>query len=301
MKKNTFLVSDSPVSQDAFGGHTRIAEEINRVISIEDDGKQNVPHAVALLGSWGSGKSSVIRMLKAMRDGLHCSPEKSQLFLYDAWSHEGDGLRRAFLDALTQQYDALFNEEQRKSFKSSIWDEHEHTMTTTESMLRPHGRILFVAVLASPLALSFFNSYPDAWPKEWSSVWSVIALLIACIPLALMVLFAIAKKILPLSVNRRIFGVTRQEELEALRLTSFFFQRVEGQVDHKWTTSPIDSTRHFKNTFREICDAILQHSDRLVIVIDNIDRLDGEQARLFWSTMQSFCDRSGWSIDKVMR
>ncbi|RLB33490.1 MAG: hypothetical protein DRH12_18340, partial [Deltaproteobacteria bacterium] len=54
----THLLSDLPASEDAFGGHARVARAIAKLLEEEEGGK-----AIALIGTWGSGKSTVVKIL----------------------------------------------------------------------------------------------------------------------------------------------------------------------------------------------------------------------------------------------
>lgn len=81
---------DLPAGEDAFGPHERIAEAIEELIASEDGGK-----SIALTGPWGSGKSTVVSLLKGLfRDDNRIL--KCEVFVFDAWSHQGDPLRRSF-------------------------------------------------------------------------------------------------------------------------------------------------------------------------------------------------------------
>ena len=89
-------LSDEPARSDAFGSHERVSEALAGVIDAEAGGK-----AIALTGAWGSGKSTVIRLLRARLSILDRARKGStQIFEFDAWVHEGDSLRRAFLESL---------------------------------------------------------------------------------------------------------------------------------------------------------------------------------------------------------
>ena len=85
----TKYLSDKPTVDDKFGSHSRIAKSISRLVKNESGGK-----SIALKGNWGSGKSSIISMVEKNLDN------DILLFKFNAWIHEGDSLRRRFLEKL---------------------------------------------------------------------------------------------------------------------------------------------------------------------------------------------------------
>lgn len=90
------LLPDLPSDHDAFGGHKRIANTIAEMISSDEEGK-----SIALMGSWGSGKSTVIQILKnEFSDKDAINNKDTKVFVFDSWSHHGDPLRVAFLKEL---------------------------------------------------------------------------------------------------------------------------------------------------------------------------------------------------------
>ncbi len=87
----TRLLDDSPADADAFGAHQRIADTIAQLVEDTRGGK-----TIGLSGSWGAGKSTIVRML-AHR---YQANQERTLWSLDAWAHEGDPLRRTFLERL---------------------------------------------------------------------------------------------------------------------------------------------------------------------------------------------------------
>ena len=55
-----------------------------------------MPHIIGVEGSWGSGKSNMIRILKE-----NYLSDSHYFFEYDAWGHQEDLQRRSFLETLT--------------------------------------------------------------------------------------------------------------------------------------------------------------------------------------------------------
>ncbi|MBL4613316.1 MAG: hypothetical protein JKY27_00355, partial [Magnetovibrio sp.] len=95
------ILHDQPEANDAFGPHGSIATTLANLIKspqpVSEEG-QNDGYFIALEGKWGSGKSSIIQMLKGQLD-----QETSPVIIFDAWAHSGDHLRRVFLEVLIQQ------------------------------------------------------------------------------------------------------------------------------------------------------------------------------------------------------
>jgi len=85
------IINDEPVVLDNLDSHSKIAEAILSLIKHSDGGK-----TIGLEGAWGSGKSSVIKIFESNL------PENGDIHLYkfDAWTHQGEPLRRAFLEGL---------------------------------------------------------------------------------------------------------------------------------------------------------------------------------------------------------
>lgn len=89
VKPRTILLDDLPSDTDSFGSHEPVAAAIGEMVEREEGGK-----AIALEGSWGSAKSTIISVLSERLEG--------QVFVFDAWAHEGDPLGRVFLERLIE-------------------------------------------------------------------------------------------------------------------------------------------------------------------------------------------------------
>ena len=55
------LLSDDPADVDELGSHQRVADGIAKLVLSNDGGK-----AITLEGAWGSGKSTVIKLLEKL-------------------------------------------------------------------------------------------------------------------------------------------------------------------------------------------------------------------------------------------
>ncbi len=91
------FLSDKPLTadykqNDRFG-HSGIAENLKQIVLTCP-----VPFTIGLFGKWGTGKTTVLNILK---DRLRT--QKVPVVTFDVWKHEGDALRRTFLKELVKQ------------------------------------------------------------------------------------------------------------------------------------------------------------------------------------------------------
>ena len=150
------LLADTPADKDVFGGHERVAIAIATLIERESGGK-----AIALEGGWGAGKSSIVRMLEKIFEKT--GEWDTRILVFDAWSHDGDPLRRVFLEELTRLCTDGFKRarkahwEDRKK-KEITGREIERDQTTTP-VLRSHWPILVLAFASLyPVAIVVFGA-----------------------------------------------------------------------------------------------------------------------------------------------
>ena len=88
------LLREEAEDRDAFKNHTHenVADALAVLIERERGGL-----TIGLEGSWGGGKSTVLKILRRKLT-------KSYFFFFDAWAHEGDSLRRVFLESLCDYF-----------------------------------------------------------------------------------------------------------------------------------------------------------------------------------------------------
>ncbi len=92
------FLSDKPLAadyeqNDRFG-HSGIAENLKQIILICP-----VPFTIGLFGKWGTGKTSILNILKDKLAAVHKVP----VVTFDVWKHKGDALRRTFLKELVKE------------------------------------------------------------------------------------------------------------------------------------------------------------------------------------------------------
>lgn len=328
------LLPDIPTTQDAFGTHSRVATAVSELITSEKTGK-----AVALIGPWGSGKSSVLHMVQARLTGI------ADVFIFDAWTHEGDPLRRTFLEALIGSLwlDNLSAEIQ------SLRDEITLRKTTNDETVTPvltwESKILGFSLLLVPIGLAMFAAMVRMKEPSWPL--TITALIFASLPLIFIGVLGLGvglrKTVLGLSRSSRMISIliaialliglslvvfrshgwmTRLGQtrlillslpIAAVILLAVFRSSISGilpiLLNRTVTTtrsvsigSSEPSSVEFQRWFRSIVTVHFKQRPRpLVIAIDNLDRIDRALARQVWTTMRIFFELSSENQQEMGR
>lgn len=285
------FIPDQAADEDFFGSHQPIANAIVATIQHSD------VKMVGLLGRWGSGKSTVIKLVeKALKKA---KKPKYHVFTYDAWLHQSDPHRRSFLDQLVAFAEAekLGSEEQWRESLDLLHRRIEITDIDSTPTLTSAGRLLVIALLLLPIGLAFSSrQWYDAWTAStvgtlafWIYLLGITltagpALIALLIYLAWRPCRAPYRKAFWASAN---FLQHRHPNEDQSILAIIANKHVQKQ-QNKLTKTPEPSAIEFQTTFRTILKDIGSPERRLVIVVDNLDRLAQGEALEMWSTIRSF-------------
>jgi Cdc6-like AAA superfamily ATPase len=279
------ILSDDPTAEDELGqAHLRVAKAIATLIRQGADSGRSI----ALTGSWGSGKSSVIKMLSSLVEDPAEKDSGPSIFLFDAWAHQGDPLRRAFLERMIERlgsidpaFDHLYWSEKTKrkiTFREECTKEldlitgrREISQAHAERPLTTWGLwVAMTLVFCIPLASSLAGKFDVLHLKEtW---WFA--------PLALISLLA------PI-----VLGTIAWRKEKTPDVWRALFLR-EAHQDTSTTTvkTKEPSSVDFQRLFADIAGFFLNRGKdrRLIVVIDNLDRIDAASAVSMWATMRIF-------------
>ncbi|HEY6805700.1 MAG TPA: P-loop NTPase fold protein [Pyrinomonadaceae bacterium] len=262
----TNLLLDEPELIDAFNGpHERIAANIATLISRKD--AKGI--SIGVEGSWGSGKSTVARLLiKKLQS------DNTAVISFDAWAHEGDPLRRTFLETLIRRLKEL------KWIDPEKWNQHievlanrQETVTTKDELtFSRSGALVAFLFLLLPVGAQFIaealkeiERYPPIRQRFW--LLSAVGVVLTALPfIVTLVLYKTKSDVLGIFFNRGLTGKTT--------------------VTQK-TGNP--TSIEFEDRFTELIEeAFIDPTRRIVILLDNLDRVDSKDALLIWSTLQTF-------------
>lgn len=279
------LVVDEPAAADHFGPHGNIASAIATLIESEDGGR-----TIGLTGSYGSGKSTIVRILQSK-----WREKTRQVWVFDAWSHEGDPLRRTFLDSLTEhviERTGWLNHAAKEDWKEKLEElRHPETVTTTHEGRRYSwlGLTMGLLLLLAPISLAALTAalrnnavLQIGWPTN-PTAWAATILLL---PASIYVLAAGGLLIYNYATRRDV-----KQALQSTRDGLGDLLQKEGKKTTTSTVAAKDQTSlEFERHFVGLMNDSLKDDRRLIIVIDNLDRVEAEQAQRVWSTLRSFLD-----------
>lgn len=257
----------SEVSYERFY-HNSIAPALKKIL--KDD---TSPHTIGLFGAWGAGKSTVIEMVK------NDSELDMPVFIFDAWKYKDDTLRRTFLINLV---DFL------KENKTKI-DENILTplySSTTDSVTKSGD--------------STKDNEMPWYKKLWAQIRRLALLGILAISILFIVLFntiwqhlsvaELFKTVLSFTASVSVLVVVLKpavEEIVKTAVRSLFNKQISQTelITKTMQQDRLNSPEQFEAKFIEI----LEHVDKkMVIVFDNIDRVQGDVAISMLTTIKTF-------------
>ena len=276
------LLKDEAVNIDTFADktHERIAETLHKIIS--NDNSDGV--TIGLEGPWGSGKSTVVSILKEKleKDNFH-------YFYFDAWAHEGDPLRRIFLEMLIEQLD---EENEFDSIKKEISNRKRKTKTTTKQTATSLGKQISLSVLFVPFGAALISAIDlSLLTLKWTGninwlFW--IGFLSSLTPI-----WILLKHLLK-------HGGPKKNPEKWMFLESEIEKETTQEISEEEERSSIEFEYYFKQIIRKKT----QNGNlpkRLLMVIDNLDRIDSNDSLKIWSTLQTFLQqRNPSNLDSAL-
>jgi hypothetical protein len=293
-KRYKFL-SETSSSDDDFEDktHQKIAHTIYNVIQSDDSEGMTI----GLEGGWGSGKSTVVSIL---RDKLKLNKIKIIYFYFDAWEHEGDPLRRIFLEALINEIiinnnDKIFldknNHEKLENIKKKISYKEKIIKTSTKRTATRLGKYLAIATFIVPIGvaivsgiISKFGLYFKGnlnWELTFGFVLSLAPIIVLLDNLA---------RIRPF----------KKENIRDPKNWMFLQSDSEENIHQEESEDNERTSIEFQKYFYDILEILFSINEdfKLLIVIDNLDRIDAKDSLKIWSTLQTFLQNRNPHIHK---
>ncbi len=240
------FLNDKPVIEDTIGHHRIIANQLFETIHC----KLEKPFVIGLFGSWGTGKSSIVKMLKARCEARNV---KTKVVVVDAWRKDKDIFNRQFLKKVARELfgeDKRFEEireslDEKKTKSVSGWKPSRIAWILFFGFLIAFGVVMFVALWG------WYNNKDVANPFPFSSVAGpVVGILLALYFQLLLPKFSIG-------TDTQIDDVS-VHDIDHFR--EIYFDKIIG-----------------KTTAECVC-----------IVVDNLDRVEAKDALAIMRTLKTF-------------
>ncbi|MEQ8881397.1 MAG: P-loop NTPase fold protein, partial [Cyclobacteriaceae bacterium] len=251
------FIDNKPSGEDQLDGksHDRISSNISQIIKDEKYANK----LIGLDGSWGSGKSNVIEIIKNKLQTSH------YLFNYDAWGHQEDLKRRSFLEELIEdlcKLNLINSIRWRENLKDLLSKKRETVSKTVPTL--SNGIIVVVLItILYPITSVIAEDLINPWKIIVTSIPIAIALISY-------LLFSIKERRLLRFTD--IFYLYRQKELE--------------NTTHVTISEKEPSVREFQDWIGRLSNDLKKK--KLIVVFDNMDRLPPEKVKELWSSIHTF-------------
>lgn len=224
---------------------------------------------IGLFGPWGSGKSSIVHSLK----NKFINSDSVSIFIYNSWKYSEDAFRRSFLLELIKYYN-LSNKFQ------SILDEFYNTTTVDKKIENTFDwkKILWNLPFLLPIII-----YILLFGFLTSDIRAIATLLTASISILSFLFVNFIKAFKTTTAYSKVFSPEQ---------FSIYFQKIVSEI-LKDEDSP--KQNFLKIVYKKVVQVLFPKPEKnkikkLIIVIDNIDRCDGETAQEILLTIKNFLD-----------
>jgi hypothetical protein len=255
--------------------HENVASNLFELIQSSERGV-----TIGLEGGWGSGKSTVVNLLKNKLAKQDKEGDRTLFFLFDAWAHDGDPLRRIFLEGLVNDIDPEEEDHALNDLRQEISGRKKTVEVKTKKSTSKLGgwlsfSAIFVPVGAAILSavnydtLSLLNFSKELhWPF-------IVGMLLALAPLWVI----------------GLWWARGEKDKNGERRWEFFVSDSEESYTQDITEDGERTSIEFERFFKQIMDHSVGDGKKYkqaLIVVDNLDRVEPEQTLAIWSILQTF-------------
>lgn len=289
MPKKIFrnVIVDEPTSKDLFHGkgHERTAKSLAQAIR-NFDGKDR---AIGLDGAWGSGKSSVVEIAaRHLEEPGNSKGARHYFFTFDIWKSQGAGFRRSFLEHFVSWAKESFPKKRQKltEIEKSIHGKTREIQTNNHPVLGWFG----IGVLFFLPLLPIYYFWAKSVYDEINAFGDRVDFLCSW-PFIMFLLFA-SSALLTAEMKKRASNGKLDFKTA---LSSVLLISSRQHQDHKVTQKvrEIDPNDYeFHNTLREILGVVQSNDTKVVVVLDNIDRLPRKEIKDYWALVRSIFSRA---------
>lgn len=246
---------DEPLAGDSAPefGHKGVAETLAAIVR-----RCNPPFTVGLYGSWGTGKSSVVEMVRGLLE------PSIPTVVIDVWKFQDDSLRRIVLKELHHQGRTINKD---LYDQGTVLDERVEQQTSLATQFK------------LGVELAEVKKDPATWRRAKRVFWglgtAVIVVLISALMFPLQVGPVVA------SVFAGVAAVLATLSAVAVLLTP---------KTRTWSKGKYADPYEFEKEFLRLVHDGYKSAPRVLVVFDNLDRVDDEKTIEVLTTIKTFLE-----------
>ena len=241
----------------------KYAQNIEQIIK-----KAKTPFTIGLFGEWGSGKSSIINTVRKKLE--NDKQEKIKFVIYNAWKYTNDSFRRMLLKTLQEKLKLNGTDHFNTFYANEIRD--------TKINSKFNGQY-FMYISISFIVILFIipNIYDSHINKESNS------LTLHTLIYATTTFFAIVIAFFKNAFSDYKVTITKEKMFAPEQFEEVFDEMMSKSLK-RYKLFSLAKSWITGNSYKK-------NIDKLVIVIDNIDRCDKENAYNLLTDIKSFLER----------
>ncbi len=257
------FLEDVPLTADEIlnvkFGHEKISSTLASIIQ-----RVQPPFTIGLFGRWGTGKSTIVKILKNQ-----LSSKDIPLVEFDAWKYKKDSLRRQFL--ITLDTELNLKQDYRRKLNQNL---------SEPFILPPIKTVVQILSYLVP-SLIFFTIV-------------VVAIL----------LFRYFFNITGYLADKNLINETLLRELFSFSIVGIFINMILTSVSNvsygSTQINKTDSAEGFEYRFYEEVLPRLKDKEKVIVAIDNLDRVDSESAVSLLSDIKTFLSKDDKKDNKFI-
>lgn len=241
----------------------------NLVKVIENTPKDKV-FTIGVFGGWGTGKSSVVR---TAQDKIEKAHSDVKFITYDAWKYSNDSFRRMFLLKIQQELKMQQNEEMQRFYQSEIAEAEPKTKLSAKGLAVAAGVLIVISTILF-LIPSVTMKWKVAVPTIGTLGTFLLALLNGCF------------YELKLSYSKpTLFAPEQFEDCFKDMMRKCLKRR-------NWIQKKLNAIKDYV----EVGEVSVVGLEKLVIVIDNIDRCPSDMAYQLLTDIKTFLSNADYNL-----
>jgi energy-coupling factor transporter ATP-binding protein EcfA2 len=291
---------EKPADKDLFdsSGHSNAADAIKHVIS-----KQSDIHAIGLEGELGSGKSTVLRLLEQKL------PEEEYKFItFDVEQFHHSSTKASFIKHFRDCVIDLFGSDPsteakrtkrkvQKAADRALGNDLTYTKKVTSNLswytISFAISLMFSVRYAKDSLEHILNTTHLFFSKNHTYTFGIeetITTLLGLSPIAVALL---------MRYQRSLESNKKEDDKKVPNIGDIFKRNSEDKITEKLHVTREVGASELKQAFQKIVSAIPSNKC-VILVIDNLDRVDNEKVREVWSDLETFTSFEGNNLRVIV-